>query len=189
MKPVHQHPGRPCLILLTAVAWAPLGSAQAQPQRRGLPAPTESIYPSHPVEITMHRFNRLPAVDVQIDGRGPFRMIVDTGAAGVVLKSELAKELELKPPPGLPAGAAQVKLQSPGNRNIAATRPRLELQFAPVGGFKPIAVRVPLHAHPRWSQVCRDRQTPIVISAGRDPPCTARYSRADCWAAERHRTY
>jgi len=126
MKSLRQNLGRRCLTLLAVAASLPLGGAQAQPQRRGLPAPTESIFQSDPVEIPMHRFNQLPAVDVQIDGRGPFRLIVDTGAAGVVLKSELAKELKLKSPPGLPAGAAQVKIQSPGNKNIPATLVHIE---------------------------------------------------------------
>ncbi len=94
MKCVPQNPGRRCLALLAVVASLPLGIAQAQPQRRGLPAPTESIFPGKPVEILMHRLNRLPAVDVQINGRGPFRMIVETGAAGVVRQSELAEKLK-----------------------------------------------------------------------------------------------
>ena len=126
MKPVRQNLGKRCLILLAVAASTPLGGARAQPQRRGLPAPSESIFSSDPVEIPMHRFNRLPAIDVQVNGRGPFRMIVDTGAAGVVVKSELAKELKLKSPPGMPAGAAQVKIQSPGNKNISATLVHIE---------------------------------------------------------------
>ena len=101
MKFLRQNPGRRGLVLLALTASLPLGGAQAQPQRRGLPAPTESIFPSDPVEIPMHRFNRLPAVHVQINGRGPFRLIVDTGAAGVILRSELAEELKLRSPPGM----------------------------------------------------------------------------------------
>jgi predicted aspartyl protease len=69
----------------------------------------------------MLRFNRLPAVDARINGRGPYRLIVDTGAAGVVLRSDLAKELGLKSPPGMTGSAVQVKLKSPGNKNIPAT--------------------------------------------------------------------
>ena len=126
MKSLHQNPGRRGLVLLTVAVMLPLGSAQAQPQRRGLPAPTESVFRSDPVEIPMHRFNRLPAVDVQINGRGPFRLIVDTGAAGVVLQSDLAEELKLESPPGMPGGAAQVKLASPGNKNIPATLVHIE---------------------------------------------------------------
>lgn len=63
----------------------------------------------------MHRFNRLPAIDAMINGTGPFRLIVDTGAAGLILKSEVAKKrLDLPDPPGLASGAAMVQLQSPG---------------------------------------------------------------------------
>ena len=120
MKSVRQNSGRHCLILLAVAASLPLGGAQAQPQRRGLPAPTESIFPKDPVEVLMHRLDRLPAVDVQINEKGPFRLIVDTGAAGVVLRSKLAEELKLKSPPGMPGGM-HVQIASPGNKNIPAT--------------------------------------------------------------------
>ncbi|MGB2987634.1 MAG: retropepsin-like aspartic protease, partial [Phycisphaerae bacterium] len=62
----------------------------------------------------MHRWNRLPVIDATINGKGPFRLIVDTGAAGLVLKSELVRKLELPDPPGFPSGAAMVQLQTPG---------------------------------------------------------------------------
>jgi len=62
----------------------------------------------------MHRWNRLPAIDARINGQGPFRLIVDTGAAGLVLQSTLAKKLELPDPPGFSMGGAMVQLQTPG---------------------------------------------------------------------------
>lgn len=114
MNSAHQNPARRGLILLAVAAMLPLGKAQAQPQRQGLPAPQESILPSEPVDVPMHRFRRLPAIDATINGRGPFRLIVDTGAAGLILSRELADELKLPAPPGLPAGAAKVQLVSPG---------------------------------------------------------------------------
>ena len=77
------------VALLTLVASAQFG--EAQPQRRGIPAPEESVIPSDPVDIQMHRFNRLPAIDATINGKGPFRLIVDTGAAGLILESAVAK--------------------------------------------------------------------------------------------------
>lgn len=112
--------------MLAVAAMLPLGKAQAQPQRQGLPAPQESILPSEPVDVPMHRFRRLPAIDATINGRGPFRLIVDTGAAGLILSRELAEELKLKSPPGMPAGAAHVKLASPGNKSIPATLVHIE---------------------------------------------------------------
>lgn len=107
----HEHSIQFFVALLALVASAQFGEAQAQ--RRGIPAPEESVIPNDPVEIPMHRFNRLPAIDATINGKGPFRLIVDTGAAGLVLESEIAKGLELPDPPGFPAGAAMVQVQTP----------------------------------------------------------------------------
>lgn len=109
-----KHPIQFFAVLLTLGSSAPIEKAQAQPQRQGLPAPAESVIPTDPVVLTMHRFNRLPAIDATINGSGPFRLIVDTGAAGLILKSEVVNRLELPDPPGLPSGAAKVQLQSPG---------------------------------------------------------------------------
>ncbi len=100
------------VILLTLVTSARFSAAQ--PQRRGLPAPAESIIPQDPVELLMHRFNRLPVIDAMINGSGPYRLVVDTGAAGLILKTEIVKKLELPAPPGLPPGAGRVQLASPG---------------------------------------------------------------------------
>ena len=61
-------------VLLILGSSATLEQAQAQPQRRGLPAPAESVIPTDPVVLPMHRFNRLPAIDATINGSGPFRI-------------------------------------------------------------------------------------------------------------------
>ena len=83
------------VVLATLVTSAHFGEALAQPQRRSLPAPAESMIPKDPVELPMRRFNRLPAIDATINGSGPFRLIVDTGAAGLVLKNEVVGVLGL----------------------------------------------------------------------------------------------
>lgn len=110
----HKHSIRFFVALLAIETSAQFGEVWAQPQRRGLPAPAESIIPKDPVELTMHRYNRLPVIEVSINGSGPYRVVVDTGAAGLIVTSQLAKKLDLPDPPGLPPGAAMVKLQSPG---------------------------------------------------------------------------
>lgn len=147
MNPRYRILRRFIVITLALAAYSrPGGIANAQPVRRGLPAPTESIFPDHPVEIPMRRFNRLPAVDATIDGRGPFRFIVDTGAAGVVLKNRLAQDLELKSPPGMPPGAAQVKIASPANKDIPATLVYIEslkLAEAEFRGLWTVATELP----------------------------------------------
>ena len=91
----------------------------AQPPRRGLPAPQQSVIPAAGVRVPMLRFHRLPLVEATIDGKGPFRMIVDTGAAGVVLQQSVAELLELPSPPGVPSGA-RIKVASPGGAGLPA---------------------------------------------------------------------
>ena len=85
----------------------------AHPQRRGIPIPEETFLPKNDVEIEMHRFNRLPMIELMINDTGPYRMIVDTGAAGLVVTPELAEKLELPSPPGMPPGV-QVQVRTPG---------------------------------------------------------------------------
>lgn len=109
----HKHPNRFLVVVLTLGVSAQFGEARAQPQRRGVPAPAESVIPVDPVEVPMHRFNRLPAIDATINGKGPFRLVVDTGAAGLVLKDEIAQRLDLPDPPGFPTGAAMVQVRTP----------------------------------------------------------------------------
>ena len=94
----------------------------------------------------MHRFNRLPVVDTTINDRGPFKLIVDTGSAGVVLKSGVADRLDLPSPPGIPAGAAKVQMASPGGRGIPASLvyiDKLRLGKAEFRGIWTVAAELP----------------------------------------------
>lgn len=65
-------------------------SVEARPSRTLLPAGTTI---SIPLDLSMGQ----PVVDVFLDGKGPFRMFLDTGAGTTVLDQSLAKELGLKP--------------------------------------------------------------------------------------------
>ena len=48
-----------------------------------------------PVEVPMGSMAGRPTIDVMIDGKGPFRFLVDTGAGTTVINQDLAKELGL----------------------------------------------------------------------------------------------
>ena len=52
--------------------------------------------PAQGATIPMLDFGGRPVVEVTINGKGPFRLIVDTGAAATVLDSALAAELSLR---------------------------------------------------------------------------------------------
>jgi len=48
-----------------------------------------------PVEVPMGSMAGRPTIDVMINGKGPFRFLVDTGAGTTVINQDLAKELGL----------------------------------------------------------------------------------------------
>jgi hypothetical protein len=45
--------------------------------------------------VPMHLFGGRPVVSVNVNGKGPFQFIIDTGAGGTVVDQELARELGL----------------------------------------------------------------------------------------------
>ena len=89
-------------------------------QRSGIPLPKNTHLPEAGVELEMLRYNRLPMIEIMINGKGPYRLIVDTGAAGVVLKKDLVSELELPPPPGMSEGM-QIQVRAPGSSGLPAS--------------------------------------------------------------------
>ena len=114
-------------------------------QRSGLPVPRETLIPEDGVEVEMLRFNRLPMIEIEINGKGPFRVVVDTGAAGVVLKKELAAELGLPAPPGMPEGQ-EIKVRAPGSDGLTATLhfiEELNVDAARIKGVWAIALEMP----------------------------------------------
>jgi predicted aspartyl protease len=113
---VENDPMRHARLVILSLLVASLGPAtvHAQPQRRGLPAPEQFVLPATAVEVPMHRFDRLPVVEVSINGGGPFRLVLDTGASGLLLRSDHAEGLDLPSPPGMPAGGVKTKVRTPG---------------------------------------------------------------------------
>jgi hypothetical protein len=71
------------------------------------------------VSLPLHWFKRKPVVEVKINGRGPFRLYLDTGAQGSVLDQELADELKL------PA-VGEVRVSSPGGKGLPGKRVKLD---------------------------------------------------------------
>ena len=57
--------------------------------------PAHTVLPEEGQSLPFQLAGGSPVVECEIDGRGPFRMLVDTGAAVPVLDERLASELEL----------------------------------------------------------------------------------------------
>ena len=91
------------LLMLPLVALAP---AAAHAQHHGpAPAPREVVVPEAGTTLPMGDAGGRPTVDVMIDGKGPYRFIVDTGAHISVIDTALNDELALPAAPGV-RGAA-----------------------------------------------------------------------------------
>jgi hypothetical protein len=78
--------------------------ALAHPGKHHLPGKVEMGSPAVTVPLTF--FGNLPIVEVTIDGKGPYKFILDTGAAGSVLSQSLVDAL------GLPV-TGEIELGSP----------------------------------------------------------------------------
>ena len=64
--------------------------------RMGLPGPEKVELQSPEVSVPMELFGNRPVVVVSVNGKGPYKFIVDTGAGGTILSQSLADELKLE---------------------------------------------------------------------------------------------
>ena len=80
------------ILLITASS---ITFAQAQPESKH----TTHIDP--PVTVPMSTDHGKPSVEIRINGQGPFRFLLDTGASpALVINDDLVRELELETRPG-----------------------------------------------------------------------------------------
>ena len=87
------------LLTITALAAgsvAVLAEAQERVVRRMPQDDLRLEAASDRSELAMRTFGGRPVVEVMIDGNGPYDFVLDTGAGGTVLSSELAEELGLE---------------------------------------------------------------------------------------------
>jgi Aspartyl protease len=87
-------------VLLLANALPAVVQAQIRvgPQ---VPAPSGIEVPNDGVTIPMQDMGGRPVVEIKINGKGPYRFILDTGAVTTVVSDELSRELALTPPAGV----------------------------------------------------------------------------------------
>jgi hypothetical protein len=99
--------------LVAAVAVSPAVDAQTR-VGPGVPVPASIKIPRDGVSVPMQDMGGRPLVELKINGKGPYRFIVDTGATITVVREELSRE---------------VSLTAPADRQVAA-----------VGGVAPPAI-------------------------------------------------
>jgi hypothetical protein len=87
-------------ILLVASALCAVGQSQMRigPQ---VPEPASIQVPGNGVTVPMQDMGGRPIIDVKINGKGPYRFILDTGAVTTVVSDELSRELSLSPLAGV----------------------------------------------------------------------------------------
>ena len=87
-------------ILLVASALRVVGQTQMRvgPQ---VPVPANIQVPGNGVVVPMQDLQGRPVIGLKINGKGPYRFILDTGAVTTVISDELSRELSLTPPAGM----------------------------------------------------------------------------------------
>ncbi len=86
------------LIFITVSAGLPghsRTSVAAQHSRAATDEPAEVTLLSKEVVVPMQTHGRVPVVEVSINGKGPFRFFIDSGASVTVLNDDLMEELKL----------------------------------------------------------------------------------------------
>jgi hypothetical protein len=109
----HIPPFTRALVVLSL--WT-LGSADLHAQRV---APKKIDLPAGELTMPLSWFMKKPVVDLKINGKGPYRFYLDTGAGGSVLDQDLADELKLPV-------VGKARVGSPGGKGLPATAVRLD---------------------------------------------------------------
>src|SRR5689334_5038561 len=86
--------------IVAVFAWMLAG--QIQNRLHSMP-PAHVAVPSEGIVLPMQDAGGRPVVDVRINGRGPYRFILDTGASTTVIDAGLNRELALPSPAGFKA--------------------------------------------------------------------------------------
>jgi predicted aspartyl protease len=88
--------GRAPLVCLAALLALPATTVSANTQAAAPPvaAPATAAITTETLQLQVERYQRM-TVPVQINGQGPFRFMIDTGAQASVLSNALADQLQL----------------------------------------------------------------------------------------------
>jgi hypothetical protein len=92
-------------ILLSMITWS---NAMVAQMRMGpqVPVPARIDVPQRGTTVPIEDMGRRPVVELMINGRGPFRFILDTGAVTTVISEDLSRDLSLSAPQGMQVASA-----------------------------------------------------------------------------------
>jgi hypothetical protein len=91
-------------ILAVAIGLSPPANAQIHVGPR-VPVPSSIGVPRDGVTVPMQDMGGRPVVELKINGKGPYRFVLDTGAVTTVVSEELSRELSLTAPAGMQVAA------------------------------------------------------------------------------------
>lgn len=107
----------------------PAGEVRIAPGRHEAERPAHTEIPAAGVDVEMQRSGHLPVVSVMVNGKGPFRFAIDTGAAGALrADSTLVAKLGLRK-------VGEVRGGDPSGKNTR-TMDVVEVQSLEVGGAR-----------------------------------------------------
>jgi len=92
-------------IVLAGIAWSTdmMSQVRMGPQ---VPVPAHIEAPEEGVIVPMQDMGGRPVIEVMINGKGPYRFILDTGAVTTVVSEDLSRELSLSAPEGMQVASA-----------------------------------------------------------------------------------
>src|SRR5215471_15089590 len=92
-------------ILLAAMTWSTdmVSQTRMGPQA---PLPAHIEVPEEGVTIPMQDMGGRPVVELMINGKGPYRFLLDSGAVTTVVSEDLSRELSLSAPEGMQVASA-----------------------------------------------------------------------------------
>ena len=91
-------------ILAVAIGLSPSANAQIHVGPR-VPVPSSIEVPRDGVTVPMQDMGGRPVVELEINGKGPYRFVLDTGAVTTVVSEELSRELSLTAPADMQVAA------------------------------------------------------------------------------------
>ncbi len=110
---------------LASLATLMLGTAAAA---QGMPSftPDATDLPANGTSVPLVRLHELPVVEAMINGHGPYRLIVDSGAPCLLVSEALNEALDLPGPPGIPKGTKVVARSAHGSKGVPAVVAQVE---------------------------------------------------------------
>jgi hypothetical protein len=110
------------LVAGACVFAAGQGQTLAQVRMAGPdPSPKELKLGADSVSVPMERFDGWAIVKALINGKGPYRFVIDTGAPGLLVDSRLKQEMELSAHPDFGGMGVKARVAGPGGQGRPAS--------------------------------------------------------------------